>query len=51
MTNVLSFPLSLRERVRVRAGGASCGLGLLFAPSALTPALSRGEREQYGVER
>jgi hypothetical protein len=45
------FPLSLRERVRVRAGAREApacavvqGRGVSLSP-ALTPALSRWERE------
>lgn len=47
MTYLMSCPLSrVRERARVRADGLRKGHALLTAPLALTPTLSRREREQ-----
>jgi hypothetical protein len=44
--SALSYPLSLWERVRVRAA-ALAKAPLSQTPPALTPALSQREREQY----
>jgi hypothetical protein len=47
MTYLMSCPLSrMRERARVRADGLRKALALVSAPLALTPTLSRREREQ-----
>lgn len=47
MTYSMSCPLSrLRERARVRAGGLCNGRALMSVLPALTPTLSRREREQ-----
>jgi hypothetical protein len=47
MTYLMSCPLSLWEKARVRASGLCNGRVLMLAPPALTPTLSRKrEREQ-----
>jgi hypothetical protein len=52
MTNLLwiwrrrYYSLSLWERVGVRAGGLSTRTAQLYAPSALIPAFSQGEKEK-----